>query len=106
MIEFKCPTCGETLEADDGTTGKKTQCLRCKTEIVIPLPDLLPRIQCPHCKAELDFPASRAGNVEPCRKCGGLVHLPGTPQGGGCTGALSFVAVLFALVWWTAGLMR
>jgi hypothetical protein len=49
---------------------------------------------------------SKAGNVESCPKCGGLIHLPGKSQGSGCAAGLSLVAIVIALAWWTAGLIR
>jgi membrane protein YdbS with pleckstrin-like domain/DNA-directed RNA polymerase subunit RPC12/RpoP len=35
-IEFKCPSCGKTLEIEEDHRGKKTTCPSCKTPIVIP----------------------------------------------------------------------
>jgi len=35
-FEFKCPSCGKTLEIDEDHRGKKTTCPACKKPIVIP----------------------------------------------------------------------
>ena len=36
-MEFKCPSCGKTLEIDEAHKGKRTTCPACKTPIMIPV---------------------------------------------------------------------
>jgi len=88
--------------------GKKTPCLKCRTVVEIPWPELLPRVGCPHCKAELDFPVSAAGSIERCIKCGAAVQVPDVAGKGnsGCIGLFtsSLVGGLIAAL--SMGLLR
>jgi DNA-directed RNA polymerase subunit RPC12/RpoP len=107
VIEFKCSSCGEELEAENGDVGKKAKCLKCGTVLDVPYPQLMPHLQCPHCLQDVDFPVSAAGNIEKCPKCGGMIHVPSV-GGEGKTGCAALTSLLGLLVgvgiaWLTVG---
>lgn len=107
MIEFKCPKCGQQLEADYQAAGSKAKCFKCEAVVEVPWPEFGPRLQCPACKAECDFPPASAGMIEACPKCGCMIQVPG--KGGsanaasGCAGLLGqglvCLVMLVGLTW-------
>ena len=109
-IEFKCPQCGQPLEADYQQMGQKASCIKCKAVVTVPDPEFLPHLQCPGCGAEVDFPPSSAGMIEKCPKCGNLIHVPSMKGGSqsGCAALTSLVGCLLmaVLVWLATGLLR
>ncbi len=104
MFQFNCPKCGESLGAEMSAIGKQSRCAGCQEMVVVPPPDLLPRVGCPHCRAELDFPTSAAGNIEKCPKCGGAVQVPNA-EGTGGTGCLSLLTSSLTALLLAAGLV-
>lgn len=39
MIEFTCKTCGKTYQVDDKHAGRSTKCGKCKSQVVVPIPE-------------------------------------------------------------------
>lgn len=56
MIEFKCSSCGLTLNVSDEKAGKKGRCPQCGAVMIIPPADLLSM-------SEADHPTDRTGSV-------------------------------------------
>jgi len=110
VIDFKCPKCGQSLEADYQAAGQKAKCFKCEAVVDVPWPEFGPRLQCPTCRAEVEFPPASAGMIEKCPKCGCMIHVPGKAGAQSGCGALlgqSLVGILLivGLAWLTMGLL-
>ena len=106
MIDFKCTNCGADLEADVNAGGRKAKCYKCETEVIVPLPDFLPRVACSNCEHELNLTADQAGLIVKCPKCGTAVRAPdaeGKSSGCGPLGLVCvslFIGAVVALANW------
>jgi predicted Zn finger-like uncharacterized protein len=94
VVEFKCTNCGAELEADSTAVGRKATCYKCQTEMVVPMPDYLPRTACPNCETEIDLTADQAGMIIKCPKCGTAVQAPSASGAGAGCGPLGLVGLV------------
>ena len=93
VIDFKCTNCGADLEAEVTAGGRKAKCYKCETEVIVPLPDFLPRTACPNCEYELNLTVDQSGMIVKGPKCGTAVRAPNAEgQSSGC-GPLGLVCI-------------
>jgi DNA-directed RNA polymerase subunit RPC12/RpoP len=105
VIQYKCEACLAELEVESSLSGKPASCNKCGHQMTVPLPEWLPRLQCPYCEEHdwNDLTEEQAGTMVKCPKCQHMVRVPGAGKGCSVTACLLVAVGAWLLSW---GLLR
>ncbi len=106
MIRYRCENCDIELAVESSQIGKPAECHKCHNVQNVPIPDFLPRVECPYCEEHTwdKLTTEEAGTMQKCPKCQHMVRIPGESKGCALTACLLFLAglglpaMLFALM--------